>query len=66
MSTAKVIEIIAEGATVEEAVQNGVNSASKTLHGIKGVWVEGIKAGVKDGKVTGYRVDLKVTFILDD
>ena len=39
--------------------------ASKSLHGVQSVWIGGIKAKVADGAVTGYRVDMKVTFVLD-
>ena len=35
------------------------------MHGIKGAWVEGQKVLVEDGKIIGYRVDLKVTFVVD-
>lgn len=64
-SVAKVIEVIAEGKSVEDAVENAAKEASKTLKNIKSVYVEGIKAEVKDGEVTNYRVNAKVTFVLD-
>lgn len=65
MSTAKIIEIISEGNSIEEAVQNAVTKASESLHSIKSVWVENITALVEEGKVTRYRVNAKVTFVLD-
>lgn len=64
-SIAKVIEVIAEGKSVEDAVENAAKEASKTLKNVKSVYVEGIKAEVNDGKVTNYRVNAKVTFVLD-
>lgn len=64
MSTAKVIEVIAEGKTIEEAVSNGVADIQKTVRNIRNVWVENIQAMVTDGKVTGYRVNAKVTFVV--
>ena len=66
MSLAKVIEIIAEGSNLEEAIENGVQEASKTVRNIKHVYVEGIQALVEDNKVAKFRANLKVTFILED
>lgn len=66
MSVGKVIEITAESPkSVDEAIKVGVRRASKTVDNIKSVWVKEIKANVEDGEVTVYRVDLKVTFVLD-
>ncbi len=67
MSVAKVTELIAESnKSFKEAIEEGVARAHKTLRNVTGAWVEGQKVIVKDGKNTGYRVNLKVTFILDD
>lgn len=65
MSVAKVIELMSEGSSIEGAVESAVAEASKTLRNIKGVYVDGIKATVEDGKVVGYRVNCKLTFVLD-
>ncbi len=65
MSTAKVIEVIAEGKTLEQAIENAVKQAAETLHSIKSVWVENITALVDNGKVTKYRINAKLTFVLD-
>jgi dodecin len=66
MSVAKVIEITAESPeSADEAIKVGVRRASKTVDNITGVWVKEIKANVKDGEVTAYRVAMKVTFVLD-
>ncbi len=65
MSVAKVLELIAEGDTVEEAVADAVKEASKSVRKVRSVYVEGIKAQVKDGAVTSYRVNCKVTFVVD-
>lgn len=66
MSVAKVIEISAEsGKSFEDAVNNGVAEASKTVHGIKSAWVNGQQAIVDKDKVTKYRVDMKVSFVVD-
>ncbi len=65
MSLAKVIEIIAEGKTIEGAIEAAVKEASDTVRNIKHVYVEGIQALIDDTKVTKYRVNVKVTFIVD-
>ncbi len=66
MSVAKIIEISSESSkSFEDAIQNGITRASKTVHGIKSGWVKEQHVMVDNGKVTLYRVDLKVTFVLD-
>ena len=67
MSVAKVTEIICESSkSFDDAVENGIERASKTLKGIKGAWVADQKVTVTDGKIDSYRVVLKVTFVLAD
>ncbi len=64
MSLAKVIEIIAEGKTIEGAIEAADKEASDTIRNIKHVYVEGIQALIDDTKVTKYRVNVKVTFVV--
>ena len=67
MSIARVTEIIASSPkSFEDAVNVGVARANKTLRNVKGAWVQSQQVKVKDGKITEYRVDLKVTFVLED
>ena len=67
MSVAKVTEIIASSKTgFDDAVAKGVKRASKTLKGITSAWVHDQQVVVEGGKVTEYRVNLKVTFVLND
>ncbi len=67
MSVAKITEIISSStSSFEDAIQQGVARATKTLKGVKSVWVKDQKAMVTDGKISEYRVGLKVTFILND
>ena len=67
MSIAKVTEISASSKkSFEDAVRMGLRRAAKTLDNIEGAWVQGMKVDVEDGKVTQYRVNLKVTFVLSD
>lgn len=66
MSVAKIIEISAESPTsFEDAIAHGIAKASKTVHGIKSAWVKEQHVVVENGKVALYRVDLKLTFVLD-
>jgi len=64
-SVAKVTEITAQSdKSFEHAIERGVERACKTLSGVKGVWVQDQSMKIKDGKVTAYRVSMKVTFVL--
>ena len=65
MSVAKVTEIIASSnKSFDDAVAQGVKRASKTLKGVKSVWVKDQNAIVENGKISEYRVVMKVSFIL--
>lgn len=64
MSLAKVIEVIAEGDTIEEAVEHAVKQASETVNNIKSVNCENIQAIVENNHIEKYRVNAKVTFVL--
>ncbi len=67
MSVAKVTEIIASSnKSFDDAVEQGIARANKTLKNISSAWVKDQKVLVTDGKVTEYRVVLKVTFVLKD
>jgi len=66
MSVAKVIEVIAEGDSIESAISSGVAEAAKTVKNIKHVYAEGVQAIVEDNKVTKYRVNCKVTFVVNN
>jgi flavin-binding protein dodecin len=66
MSVAKVIEISATSTkSFEDAVMQGVTRASDTLSSVKGAWIKDQKVVIKDGKIAEYRVNMKVTFVLD-
>ena len=67
MSVAKIIEISAESSkSFEDAINEGIARASKTVKNIKTAWIKEQQVLVKGGKVVGYRVDMKVTFVLED
>jgi flavin-binding protein dodecin len=67
MSVAKVTEITATSTkSFEEAIKAGIARATKTLKNVKGAWINGFKVEIENGKVRTYRVDMKVTFVLED
>lgn len=67
MSVAKVTEIIASSNKgFDDAITNGIKRADKTLKNIKGAWIKDQQVTVVEGKITEYRVVMKVTFVLKD
>ena len=67
MPVAKVTEISASSPKgFEDAIQAGVTRASKTLQQIRGAWVKDMKVVVDNGRITEYRIRMKVTFVLKD
>ena len=66
MSIAKVVEITADSSvSFEDAVRSGIAKASETVHNIKGAWIKEQKIMVEDGQIVSFRVDMKLTFIMD-
>lgn len=67
MSIAKVSEISATSEIgFDDAVRMGIERAGKTLQNITGAWVSEQKVDVVDSKITAYRVNMRVTFVLSD
>ena len=67
MPIVKVIEVIASSEKgIEDALQQAVTEASKTLHNIDSIFVKDIKAHVKDNKITTYGLICKISFRLDE
>ena len=66
-SVAKVSEISARSdKSFEDAIHLGIARANKTLRNITSAWVKEQRMDVTNGKVTGYQVNMMVTFVLDD
>jgi hypothetical protein len=66
MSMLKVIEVLAESdRSWEDAAQNAVTSAAKSLHGIKSIYIKEMEATVEDNRIKNYRINAKISFILD-
>ncbi len=67
MTVARITEISSVSKkSFEDAVALGVARANKTLKNVKGAWVKDQEVMVEKGKVSGYKVILKVTFVLAD
>ena len=66
MSVARVTEISATSQeSFDAAVKEAINRASQTIRGIEGAWVKDQNVLVEDGNITGYKVNLAVTFVLE-
>ena len=67
MAIAKVIEISSTSRRgFEDAIVSGVKRVSQTVRNVTGAWVKEQQVSVENGKVTQYRVNLLITFIVGD
>ena len=66
MAKLKVIELLAESKkSWEDATQNAVAEASKTIRNIRSMYVENLTAEVNKGKITHWRINCKISFEMD-
>jgi dodecin len=67
MTVARITEISSvSNDSFQDAIDQGIERANKTLKNVKGAWVKDQEVTIDNGKVTGYKVILKVTFVLAD
>ena len=67
MTVAKVSEITSTSSkSFEDAIERGIKRASKTLMNVSSAWIADQEVEIQKGKVTEYRVRLRVTFVLED
>lgn len=67
MSVAKVIEVSASSPTsFEDAINEGIARACDSVKNVRGAWVKEQKVSVQDGRITAYRVNMQVTFVVGD
>jgi dodecin len=65
MSVAKIIEVSSSSKkSFEDAIATGVARVSQTMSGVQGAWIQEQKVVVANGKISEYRVQMKVTFVL--
>jgi dodecin len=67
MSVAKMTEISASSTkSFDDAIRMGIERAGKTLENVTGAWIQDQEVTIQDGKITGFKVRMKITFILKD
>ena len=67
MSVARVVEISATNPeSFEAAISEAVSRATSTLRNVEGCWVKDMNVMIDDGNIVGYKVNLAVTFVLED
>jgi dodecin len=67
MSVATVTEISAvSDKSFEDAIQQGIARATKTLRNVEGAWVKDQNVMIEDGNIKGYKVNLEITFVLEE
>ena len=67
MSVAKVIEVSASStSSFEDAISQGINRACESVDNVRGAWIKEQQVSVEKGRITTYRVNMQVTFVLDD
>lgn len=67
MSVAKVIEISSTSQqSFEDAIKRGIQRASSSLRGVQSAWVKEQTVSVDNGQISSYRVNLMITFIMDE
>ena len=67
MSVARVTELSATSETsFEDAINEAVARATSTLRGVEGAWVKDQNVLIEDGNITGYKVNVEVTFLLEE
>ena len=66
MSVAKVSEITSTSSkSFEDAIEKGIKRASKTLKNVSSAWIADQEVEIENGKVTAYRVRMRITFVLE-
>jgi flavin-binding protein dodecin len=67
MSVARVTEISSRSdRSFEEAINEGIERANKTLRNVKSAWIKEQSVDIEDGRIIAYRVNMLITFVLDD
>ncbi|MGE0352937.1 MAG: dodecin family protein [Gemmatimonadales bacterium] len=65
-SIVKVVEVIAQSEkSFEDAVQTAVKETGKTVRGMRSLWIDNFSVEIKDDKIANYRVNAKVSFLVE-
>lgn len=66
MTIAKIIEISSDStASFQDAIESGIKRAERTVKNVKGAWISEQKLTIDNGKITNYRVIMRVSFVID-
>ena len=66
MSVARVTELSATSEeSFEDAINQAISRATKTLRGVEGCWVKDMNVLISDGQIRGYKVNVAITFLLE-
>lgn len=66
MSVVKVIEVISEGETIEAALKNAIAKVAETVKNVRQINVEHIEARVENNQIHKFRVNSKISFVVED
>ncbi len=67
MSVARVTELSATSTeSFEDAINSAISRATQTLRGVEGAWVKDMNVLIENGRITGYKVNLAVTFVMEE
>jgi flavin-binding protein dodecin len=66
MSVARITEISSSSTkSFEDAIEQGVARAAETIHGMRSAWVKEQEVELENGRISAYKVIMKITFVLD-
>lgn len=66
MAIAKVVEVnSSSNKSFEDAIQTGISKVTQTVKNVQGAWINEQKVVIKDNKITEYRVNLKISFLVE-
>jgi flavin-binding protein dodecin len=67
MSVARVTELSStSNKSFEDAIAQGITRATETLRNVRGAWIKEQEVQIRDGKISEYKVIMKITFVLDE
>ena len=67
MTMLKVIEVLAQSdKSWEDAAQNAIDEAAKSVRGIKSIYIKEKEATVENGKIAAYRINAKISFLVEE
>lgn len=66
MTIAKIIEVSSDSSvSFQEAIESGIRRAEQTVKNVKGAWISEQKLSIENGKITNYRVMMRISFVIE-